>query len=73
MARPNILILMVDQLNGTLFPDGPAEWLHAPNLKRLAAPVLAHRLVLREGMEFSVNKEDLLRKVIQDLEVTGRH
>lgn len=36
MAQPNILILMVDQLNGTLFPDGPAEWLHAPNLKRLA-------------------------------------
>jgi choline-sulfatase len=36
-ARPNILILMVDQLNGTLFPDGPAPWLHAPNLKRLAA------------------------------------
>ncbi|MGY9046693.1 choline-sulfatase [Puniceibacterium antarcticum] len=33
----NILIVMVDQLNGTLFPDGPAEWLHAPNLKRLAA------------------------------------
>ncbi len=27
---------MVDQLNGTLFPDGPADWLHAPNLKRLA-------------------------------------
>ncbi|MGA9254387.1 MAG: choline-sulfatase [Roseobacter sp.] len=37
MTHPNILILMVDQLNGTLFPDGPAEWLHAPNLKRLAA------------------------------------
>lgn len=36
-TRPNILILMVDQLNGTLFPDGPAEWLHAPNLKALAA------------------------------------
>ena len=35
--RPNILILMVDQLNGTLFPDGPADWLHAPNLKKLAA------------------------------------
>ena len=33
----NILIFMVDQLNGTLFPDGPAEWLHAPNLKKLAA------------------------------------
>ncbi|MEM9969759.1 MAG: choline-sulfatase [Pseudomonadota bacterium] len=32
----NILILMVDQLNGTLFPDGPADWLHAPNLKALA-------------------------------------
>ena len=37
MSRPNILILMVDQLNGTLWPDGPAEWLHAPNLKALAA------------------------------------
>lgn len=35
--QPNILILMVDQLNGTLFPDGPADWLHAPNLKKLAA------------------------------------
>ncbi|MCC5989216.1 MAG: choline-sulfatase [Pararhodobacter sp.] len=34
--RPNILVLMVDQLNGTLFPDGPADWLYAPNLKRLA-------------------------------------
>jgi choline-sulfatase len=34
--RPNILIFMVDQLNGTLFPDGPADWLHAPNLKALA-------------------------------------
>ena len=32
----NLLILMVDQLNGTLFPDGPADWLHAPNLKALA-------------------------------------
>ena len=37
MPKPNLLILMVDQLNGTLFPDGPAEFLHAPNLKRLAA------------------------------------
>ena len=36
MPSPNILILMVDQLNGTLWPDGPAEWLHAPNLRRLA-------------------------------------
>ncbi len=37
MSHPNILIFMVDQLNGTLFPDGPADWLHAPNLKSLAA------------------------------------
>ncbi|MDM7933096.1 choline-sulfatase [Tabrizicola sp.] len=35
--KPNILVIMVDQLNGTLFPDGPADFLHAPNLKRLAA------------------------------------
>lgn len=35
--RPNILVLMVDQLNGTLFPDGPADFLHTPNLKKLAA------------------------------------
>ncbi|MFN3953035.1 MAG: choline-sulfatase [Pararhodobacter sp.] len=35
--QPNILILMVDQLTGTLFPDGPADWLHAPNLRALAA------------------------------------
>ncbi len=37
MTVPNILIIMVDQLNGTFFPDGPADWLHAPNLKALAA------------------------------------
>ena len=37
MSRPNILIIMVDQLNGTLFPDGPADFLHAPHLKALAA------------------------------------
>ena len=36
MGRPNILILMVDQFNGTLFPDGPADFLHAPHLKALA-------------------------------------
>jgi choline-sulfatase len=36
MTRPNILILMVDQLNGTFFPDGPADWLHTPTLKALA-------------------------------------
>lgn len=34
--QPNILIIMADQLTGTLFPDGPADWLHLPNLKALA-------------------------------------
>lgn len=33
---PNILIVMVDQLTGTLFPDGPADFLHTPNLRKLA-------------------------------------
>jgi len=37
MTRPNILIVMVDQLTGTLFPDGPAGFLHVPNLRALAA------------------------------------
>ena len=37
MTGPNILIFMVDQLAGPFFPDGPAEWLHAPNLKALSA------------------------------------
>jgi choline-sulfatase len=36
-VRPNILILMVDQFNGTFFPDGPADFLHAPHLKSLAS------------------------------------
>ena len=36
-SQPNFLVIMVDQLNGTLFPDGPADWLHTPNLKRLAS------------------------------------
>lgn len=35
--KPNFLIIMVDQLNGTLFPDGPADFLHVPHLKALAA------------------------------------
>ncbi len=37
MSRPNILILMADQLSGVLFPDGPAAFLHAPHLRALAA------------------------------------
>ncbi|QBX35542.1 choline-sulfatase [Paracoccus liaowanqingii] len=35
-VQPNILILMADQLSGVLFPDGPAPFLHTPNLRRLA-------------------------------------
>ncbi len=37
MTEPNILILMVDQLTGTLFEDGPADFLHVPHLRKLAA------------------------------------
>ena len=29
MSKPNILIVMADQLSGTFFPDGPAGFLHA--------------------------------------------
>ena len=36
VTSPDILLIMADQLNGTLFPDGPAPWLHAPNLSHLA-------------------------------------
>ncbi|SMF24542.1 choline-sulfatase [Tistlia consotensis] len=36
MTRPNILILMVDQLTGVLFEDGPAGFLKTPHLARLA-------------------------------------
>jgi hypothetical protein len=32
--QANILILMVDQLSGEFFADGPADFLHAPNLKK---------------------------------------
>ena len=35
-ALPNILIVMADQLSGTFFPDGPADWLHTPHLRALA-------------------------------------
>ncbi len=37
LDRPNIVIVMVDQLTGTLFPDGPAPFLKVPNLRRLYA------------------------------------
>jgi choline-sulfatase len=35
-TRPNILIIMTDQFNGTFYPDGPSAFLHAPHLKALA-------------------------------------
>ena len=36
MKKPNFLIFMVDQCNGTLFGEnGPADFLHVPNLGRL--------------------------------------
>src|SRR3546814_12131521 len=41
--RPNFLILMVDQLAGTLWPDGPAGFLHTPHLKGLAERSLRFR------------------------------
>ena len=34
---PNILVVMVDQLAGTFFPEGPAPFLHTPHLRALAA------------------------------------
>jgi choline-sulfatase len=37
VTGPNILIFMADQLAGPFFPDGPADWLHAPNLRALSA------------------------------------
>jgi choline-sulfatase len=37
VRRPNVLVLMVDQLAGTFFPDGPAPFLHTPHLRALAA------------------------------------
>src|SRR3546814_19597335 len=41
--RPNILILMVDQMSGTLCPDGPADFLHTPRLKAFAERALRFR------------------------------
>jgi choline-sulfatase len=38
VGKPNIIIVMADQLSGTFFPDGaPADFLHTPHLKTLAA------------------------------------
>ncbi|WP_193368718.1 choline-sulfatase [Pelagibius marinus] len=38
--RPNFLILMVDQMTGTLCPDGPAGFLKTPHLASLAEGAL---------------------------------
>jgi choline-sulfatase len=35
--QPNLLVIMVDQLAGTLFPSGPAPFLEVPHLRRLYA------------------------------------
>jgi len=35
--KPNFLIIMVDQLTGTLWPDGPEDFLAVPHLRALAA------------------------------------
>ena len=42
-AQPNLLIFVVDQLSGTLWPDGPAPFLRAPNLRALAQRSLRFR------------------------------
>ena len=34
--QPNFLIIMVDQMAGTLCKDGPADFLHTPALKKLS-------------------------------------
>jgi choline-sulfatase len=35
MTKPSILIIMLDQLNDTLFDHGPKSFFHAPHLKNL--------------------------------------
>ena len=39
------------------------------HVKEVARHVLAHRLVLRDGMEFSVTREEVLDQIIRDTEV----
>ena len=36
VGQPNILIIMLEQLNGTLFDHGPKLFLNAPHLKNQA-------------------------------------
>lgn len=42
-TRPNILIVMLDQLTGLWFPDGPLPFLQVPHLNRLAERSLRFR------------------------------
>ena len=60
MTSPNILILMVDQLNGTLFPDGPAPFLHAPNLAALV-DALIDLLILSRTTHVNTSHSTFLR------------
>ena len=39
------------------------------HIKAVAPYVLAHRLVLKEGMEFSVTREEVLAQIIKDMEI----
>jgi len=41
--KPNFLILMVDQLSGVFFPDGPADFLKTPNLRALSDEAVSFR------------------------------
>lgn len=34
MSRPNVLIVIADQVNGRLFEDGPADFLQVPHLRQ---------------------------------------
>ena len=74
--RPNILILMVDQLTGTLFEDGPANFLHAPNLKKLATQSVRFAKNLVADVEFSPedgyrSDMDFLCKVLEAVIAEG--
>ena len=42
-GKPNFLILMVDQLSGVFFPDGPADFLKTPNLRALSQEAVNFR------------------------------
>ena len=47
------------------FEDGGFT-ISTDHIKAVAGPVLAHWLVLREGMEFTVDKEELPQQIVRD-------